>query len=140
MLFQVDITIPKNTARTSPTDVRLKIARGIITEFMVLIPAGHAALAHLTINHSMHQIAPSTENMDMHGDGALLDWKEYYEFYQPPYELKLLGWNTDDTYPHSFVVYCVVLPRRAIVATAIVDALKGLLGMLSPRRIFTGGG
>ncbi len=140
MLFETSITIAKNTTREIPKDVRMVIAKGIITEFSILIPPGHAALAHLTINHAAHQIAPSTENMDIHGDGMLLDWKEYYEFYQPPFELKLLGWNTDDTYPHTFVVYCVVLPRRAIIALAIVDAIKSVFGMLSPRRIFTGGG
>ena len=138
MIFQRDITIPKNTTRGSPTDVRLPIARGIITEFSVLIPPGHAGLAHLVINHAGHQIAPSTENMDIHGDNMLLDWKEYYEFYQPEFELKLLGWNDDDTYPHTFVVYCVVLPRKGIIATAVSDAIRGVLGSISPKRIFTG--
>lgn len=135
MIFQADITIPKNTSKESPKDVRMLIAKGIITEFSVLIPAGHSSLAHLVIYHGGHPIAPSTENMDIHGDGMLLDWVEYYEFYQPPYELKLIGWNTDDTYPHTFTVYCVILPRRAILALAVVDAIKGAFGVLSPTRI-----
>lgn len=140
MIFEADITIPKDTTRASPKDVRLKIARGIITEFSVLIPPGHAGLAHLAIYHGGHQIAPSIENMDIHGDGMLLDWNEYYEFYQPEYELKLLGWNDDDTYPHTFTVYVVVLPRKGIIATAVADAIRGVFGAISPRRIFTGRG
>ena len=140
MIFQADITIPKNTTQGSPTDVRLQIAKGIITEFKILIPPGHASLAHLVVYHGAHPIAPSVENMDIHGDNMLLAWQDYYEFYQPPYELKLIGWNEDDSYEHTFIVYVVILPRRAILALAIVDAIKGAFGMLSPRRIFTGGG
>ena len=137
MLFQADITIPKNTLVTTPTIVTFGIAKGIITKIMVRPRPGHAALAHLVILHHEHQMAPSTGNMDFHGDTFPIDWEEYYESYQPPFELKLVGWNDDDTYPHTFTVYVVVLPRRAIIALAIVDAIKGAFGMLSPRRIFT---
>jgi len=138
MLFEASITIPKNTTEAAPEETILKIAHGIITKIMVRPRPGHAALAHLVILHHEHQIAPSTENMDFSGDTFPIDWEEYYESYQPPYELKLKGWNTDDTYPHTFDVFVAILPRKAVLALAIVDAIKGILGMLSPKRIFTG--
>ncbi len=137
MLFEASITIPKNTTEADPTIVICKIAHGIITKFMVRPRPGHAALAHIVILHHEHQIAPSTENMDIHGDALPIDWEEYYESYQPPYELKIKGWNSDDTYPHTFDIYVAILPRKAIIALAIVDAIKGLFGMLSPKRLFT---
>ena len=140
MLFQASITIPITATQANPTIETLKIAHGIITKFMVRPRPGHSALAHLVILHRSHQIAPSTENMDLHGDTFPIDWEEYYESYQPPYELKLVGWNDDDTYEHTFDVFVVILPRKAIISLAIVDAIKGLFSMLSPRRIFTGGG
>ena len=138
MLFQADITITAGKTKAEPQEETLKIAHGIITKIMVRPRAGHHNLAHLVILHHEHQIAPSTENMDFHGDTFPIDWEEYYESYQPAYELKLVGWNTDDTYPHTFDVFVAVLPRRAILALAVVDAIKGVFGMLSPRRIFTG--
>jgi len=137
MLFQASITIPKNTVKTNPTTAILGIAHGIITKIMVRPRPGHAGLAHLVILHHEHQIAPSTEMMDFHGDTFPIDWEEYYESYQPPYELKLQGWNGDDTYPHTFDVFVAVLPRRAIIAFQIADAIKGIFGVLSPKRIFT---
>ena len=137
MLYQADITIPKNTLEATPTVVMLGIAHGIITKFMVRPRPGHAALAHLVILHHESQIAPSTTNMDLHGDIFPIDWEEHYEVYQPPFELKLKGWNDSILYPHTFTVYVVVLPRRAIIALAIVDAIKGMFGALTPRRIFT---
>jgi len=137
MLFQASVTIPKNTTETSPTIVIMKIAHGIITKFMVRPKPGHAGLAHLVILHHEHQIAPSTENMDLHGDASPIDWEDYYESYQPPYELKLKGWNEDDTYQHTFEVFVAITPRKAIIAYQIADAIKGLFGLLSPKRIFT---
>lgn len=139
MLFEASITIPKETLETAPTTTMMGIAHGILTKIMVRPRPGHAALAHLVILHHEHQIAPSTKDMDFHGDTFPIDWEEYYESYQPPYELKLVGWNDDDTYPHTFDIFVAVLPRKAILALAIVDAIKGVFGMLSPRRIFTGG-
>ncbi len=135
MLFQASITIPQNTTRNSPTETTLKIAHGIITKFMVRPRPGHAGLAHLVILHHEHQIAPSTENMDIHGDALPIDWEEYYESYQPPYELKLRAWNEDDTYPHTFDVYVAVLPRKAIVAFQIVDAIKTVIRAILPKRL-----
>jgi len=137
MLFETSITIPKDMAETDPVVETLKIAHGIVTKIMVRPRAGHHALAHLVILHHEHQIAPSTEKMDIHGDKFPIDWEEYYESYQPPYELKIKGWNEDDTYQHSFDIFVVVLPRKAIVTYAIVDAIKGMFSMLSPKRIFT---
>ena len=138
MLFEASITIPSGQTKADPTIELLKIAHGIITKIMVRPRPGHHALAHLVILHHEHQIAPSTEGMDLAGDTFPIDWEEYYESYQPPYELKLKGWNDDDTYPHTFTVYVAVLPRKAIVVYAIADAIKGLFGLISPKRIFTG--
>jgi len=137
MLFEASITIPKLTTSNNPAIVTFGIAKGIITKIMVRPRPGHASLAHLIILHHEHQIAPSTENMDLHGDASPIDWEEYYESYQPPFELKLKGWNEDDTFPHAFDVYVAVLPRRAIVAIAIVDAIRSAFGFLSPKRLFT---
>ncbi|KKN22378.1 hypothetical protein LCGC14_0915700 [marine sediment metagenome] len=137
MLFEASITIPKNTAATAPTTVILKIAHGIITKMMVRPRPGHAGLAHLVIRYHEHQIAPSTEGMDFSGDTFPIDWEEYYESYQPEYELKLQGWNDDDTYPHTFDIFVAILPRKAVLALAIVDAIKNVFSLLSPKRIFT---
>jgi len=140
MLFEQSITIAANVTKTSPTTSVLGIAHGIVSKIMVRPRPGHHGLAHLVIKHHEHQIAPSTENMDFHGDAFPIDWEEYYESYQPPYELKLVGWSDDDTYPHTFDIFVAVLPRKAIIALAIVDAIKSVLGMLSPKRIFTARG
>jgi len=136
MLFEASITITSGKTKAAPQEEILKIAHGIITKIMVRPRPGHHALAHCVILHHEHQIAPSTENMDISGDELPIDWEEYYESYQPPYELKIKGWNDDDTYPHTFDIFVAILPRKAVLALAIVDAIKGVFGKFSPRRIF----
>jgi len=140
VLFEASITIPANTSALNPETVTLKIAHGIISKIMVRPRPGHAGLAHCVILHHEHQIAPSTMGMNFSGDTFPIDWEEYYEVYQPPYELKLKGWNDDDTYPHTFDIFVAILPRKGIIATAVSDAISNILGIFSPRRIFTGGG
>lgn len=137
MLFQASITIPANATQASPTTEILKIAHGIITKIMVRPRPGHAATAHLVILHHEHQIAPSTEGMTLKGDAFPIDWEEYYESYQPPYELKLKGWADGASYPHTFDVFVAVLPRSATIAGAIGSALKNMFLSLLPKRIFT---
>ena len=139
MLYQADITIAANTTKVKATFQTLKIARGVITKVMVRPRPGHAALAHLVIIYHEHQIAPSTEGMDFAGDTFPIDWEEYLECDQPPYELKLKGWNDDDTYSHTFTVYVVVLPKQLTLAASITTAIYNLFSILNPRRIFTGG-
>ena len=139
MLFETSITIPITATKADPEVVILKIAHGIITKIMVRPRPGHHALAHCIILHHEHQIAPSTENMDFAGDFFPIDWEEYYESYQPPYELKIKGWNEDDTYPHTFDIFVAILPRKGIIATSIADAIKNLFSLTTIKRIFTGG-
>lgn len=135
MLFKASITIPANTTELDPTVETFKIAHGIITKFMVRPRPGHAALAHCVVSYHEHQIAPSTVGMDLAGDTFPIDWEEYYEVYQPPYELRITGWNEDDTYEHSFDIYVAILPRRAVLAAAVIDAFSNIISWLTGRSV-----
>lgn len=137
MIFSTDITISASTTKDAPKEVMLGINKGVITKFMVRPRPGHAALAHCVIRFHENIIAPSVENTDLHGDADPIDWEDHVEVLQPPFELKLQGWNDDDTYEHTFTIFVVVLPKSVLLVHAIVDALTGLFGMFSPKRIFT---
>ncbi len=137
MLFTWDINIPKNRAFDNPVIQDLYLAHGIITWVSILFPPGCQGLAHCTIHHYSKQIFPSIESMSLLGDTFPIEWNEYYEMYAEPYLLKFTGWNLDDTYPHKIKVRIAVLPRKAIVAFQVADAIRNLFGLLSPKRIFT---
>lgn len=140
MLFTANVLVETDHTESAKKEQILKIAHGIVTWASVLFPPGCAGLVHCVVLHHEHQIFPSTENMDLIGDGFPIEWNEYYECYQPPYELKIKAWGVSCSYDHIITVKVAILPRKAIIALAIVDAIKGVFGMLSPKRIFTAGG
>lgn len=135
MLFTADVTVTTDHTATNKKEQTLKIAHGIITFVSVLFPSGCHGLVHCAILHHEHQVFPSTENMSLKGDRIPIEWAEYYESYQPPYELKIKAWGVDCDYEHVVTVRVAILPRKAVVATSIFDAIKGIFGLLRPRII-----
>ncbi len=137
MFFGQDITVLNTHTVSAKNEVTIPIAHGIITWISVFFPFGCNGLVHAAIYHHEHQIAPSTEGLSITGNGFPVAWAEYYESYQPPYELKVKLWGVGLAYNHVVTVQVAILPRRAIVALAIADALRSVFGLLSPKRLFT---
>ena len=125
MLFEASITIPKNTLKAAPAEVIFPIGMGVINKMMVRPRHGHASLAHCVILLHEHQIFPSIEDMEFHGDTHPIDWEDQLTIDQPPYELKILGWNEDDTYKHTFDIYVAMLEQ------AVAEKQGTIGGMLA---------
>jgi len=140
MLFTKSFTIKTTHIEASPLVDTIGIANGIITFVSIWMPPGCHGLVYCKLKHHEHTVFPSTEDMFLMCDGFPLEWNEYYESYQPPYELKFVGWGFGCVNDHVVTVRIAVLPRKAVLALAIVDAIKSAFGMLSPRRIFTRAG
>ena len=138
MLYNWIIPVPKNTPQTAPVEQKMSLAIGIVTWYSIVFPPGCAGLVHCKIYHREHQIVPSKDDQDLSGDTFPIEWTDYYELYERPADFLARCWSEDDTYPHNVTIRIAVVPRRAIVPLAIADALKGLFGVLSPKRIFTG--
>ena len=104
MLFTFSITAPANTPKTSPVKQPLKLRAGYVTKISVLIPPGHAALAHLAIFDGETQIMPWGEEQWLEGDGETVTWEPDYQLPSEPAKLEARAWNEDDTFPHTFYV------------------------------------
>lgn len=137
MLFTADVTIIAGTTKAIPKEQILKIDKGIITWVYVNFPAGCHGLIECVVLHHEHQIFPSTEGMSLRGSGIMIAWNEYYESYQPPYELKIKAWSPNASYNHTITIGIAVLPRKAIIALAVVDAIKSLFSLQTLKRVFT---
>ena len=138
MLFTKSFTVLTGHTIDSPLVDWMPIAHGIITRVSVFFPRGCHGLVYCKLKHHEHTIFPSTEGMYLMSDGYPVEWDEYYESYQPPYELKFVGWSYGTTYAHVVTVRIAVLPRKAVLALAIGDTIRGMFGAISPKRIFTG--
>lgn len=135
MLFTKEIPVASGKTEASPEVATLKIAHGIITWVSILFPTGCHQVVHCVILHHEHQIFPSTEGMTLTGDTVPIEWTEYYESYQPPYELKLKLWAEGAFHSHIVTVRVAVLPRRAVAAASIAEAIKGVFQLFAPRRV-----
>ena len=130
MLFTSEVLVETTHTEDNKKEQILKIAHGIITRASVLFPSGCNGLVHCIVRHHEHQIFPSTEDMSITGNRTPIEWDDYYESYQPPYELKIEAWGVSCTNNHIVTVKIAVLPRKAIVALAVVDSIKDIFGTI----------
>lgn len=135
MLFEWQIDVASNTTKAIPVEQDLLLAHGIITWVSIFFPPGCHQMVKCAIFHREHQIFPSRSDEVIAGNASPVEWTEYYEMYQPPYDLKARLWSPNTVYAHTITVRIAVLPRKAIIALALVDSIKGLFGLFMPRRI-----
>jgi len=136
MLFTFSLTAPANTAKTSPVKKTLKLRKGIITKISVLIPPGHAALAHLAIFDGETQIMPWGDDQWIEGADETITWEPDYPLPSEPATLEARAWNEDDTYSHTFYMRVWVKPAKVTPnwtlieqgATAIKRFVRRVLG------------
>jgi len=129
MLFTFSITAPANTSKAAAAKQTLKLKAGIITKWSILIPDGHAALAHLVILDGETQIIPWGDGQDICGNAETLEWEDDYELPSEPAELEARAWNDDDTYDHTF--YIRVWIRRPVEILAIKAINRVMYGILA---------
>lgn len=104
MFYEKRLTIPKNTSQASPVTTAIEVHPGLVKQVSIYFPPGCAALAHIQVYYWEHQVWPSNPNSDFTGDDTLVVFPENLVLFDPPYEFTILGWNDDDTYPHTPIV------------------------------------
>ena len=138
MLYTWDVIVRTGVdIPASKREVPLRLAHGIITWVSILFPPGCHGMVKCQIYHREHQIFPSRDVMSLSGDGIPTEWNEYYEMYEPPHDLLARLWGVGCTYDHTVSIRIAILPRKAIIALAVVDAIKSVFGLLLPKRLFT---
>ena len=114
----LDLTIPANTPEISPIEKELEIREGVVTNWLVLIPAGHHSLARMRVLYGLYPLLPRAESIWLRGEDETLNIPDFFDPPEQPYRLRFQGWNEDDTYNHTFYTRVVVLPREQALAHA----------------------
>lgn len=139
MFYSNEITVAASTTESSPSSTIVKASRGVIRKVIFQPRPGHNALLHVKVFYHEHQIAPVSRDEDLHGDTFPVEYEEYEELFIPPYELKVVAWNDDDTYAHTFDISFAILPQRVVEPPDLGRIFRDIVGLLSPRRMFGGG-
>lgn len=124
MHYQTTISIPANTAATSPIRSTVQMSKGTISKVEIVFPPGCAGLVHLQILHKEHILYPSSPDESYVGDKDPIVWSEDFPLVENPYELIVIGWNYDTRYAHSPIVRFEMLSKDKSLA----DYLQRIFG------------
>lgn len=114
MFYDVSFTIPANTTKAAPTELDVKLTHGVVHRVEIGFPSGCAGLAHLQIRNALNQVWPTNPEGDFNTDDYTIPIDDYYELFEEPYILTLVGWNLDDTYSHTLEVRLGILPPEVL--------------------------
>lgn len=132
MHYDFTLTIPPNRTEVNPIILVGKITHGIINKVSVEFPPGCYRLAHIRIFRYQSQIFPSNIESSIVGDTFPVEFEEYYPVIDMPYEIKIIGWNDDDTYQHTVIVRIGLLSEKVLgkieLRPTSDEELKALLG------------
>jgi hypothetical protein len=139
MFYDFAITVPKSTTEANAVTTIAKVTHGVITHVSFRPRPGHSALLHCKVYYHEHQLWPVSREEDLHGDTFPIEWDDYEEIFTEPYELKIVAWNEDDTYAHTFDIGFALLPEKVVAPQDFGQLLKDIFSYFNPRRIFGGG-
>jgi len=120
MHYSFNLTIPPNTTELEPETLTCHLTYGTISKVSVAFPPGPKALAHLVILHQEHQVWPTNPDESYAWDNHVIEFESEYDLNTAPYDIKLVGWNNDDTYEHTVTVGINVLRGRYALADLLM--------------------
>jgi len=130
MIYTASIITSANTSKANAKITEIKITNGVITQVMVLFPAGSASKVRVQLFMGGHQFVPSTPGQDLTGDDTLIVSPEFLEVNDAPRIITIKTSSAGSTYDHTIEVMITQLPLIAIptlaLAEGIVKSLKNL--------------
>lgn len=120
MLFTFDFMIPKNTPITFPVTQEVEVKGHVLTNIIVLIPAGHSALTGMQVFYGDLQLVPANQGEWLKGDDETISFPETFELPEPTTTLQLKGYNLDTTNDHTFYVRIITVAEEQYVAPSLI--------------------
>lgn len=124
--YERSLTVPANTTEDSPIRLVWPLSRGVITRMTVFFPPGCAGLAKLRIYRGHMQLWPNDLGEWIKGDGREVLVESYYELTSYPYELTVEAINEDDTYSHTPILRCIIVPVEVANLAMVLGRILGL--------------
>lgn len=116
MVFSASITTDNGTAKADAKETILSITSGLIYRMEVEFPPGCCGLLHTQIFDGNYQVYPASIQDSFHSDARVIGFDDLYLKQQPPFELKILSWNLDETWDHTIQVRIGIAHTEAFMA------------------------
>lgn len=116
MLFATSITTSAGTVKASAKSSQMLIGRGLIYRVEIDFPPGSLGLLHIQVFDGSYQLYPTTPEESINGDDRLISFEDMYLKLEPPWELKVLTWNLDESYDHSLNLRIGVAETEAFMS------------------------
>lgn len=111
MIYNNTITTPANTTEADPQETRITIEGEEIARLRIFFPFNSAGQHKIKVLHNIEQIYPRHTDEYFSGDNTVIDLPDDWQLPEKIVELKVLAWNTDDTYEHSCHIGFAVLEQ-----------------------------
>lgn len=100
-IYQIELTLPVNGSLDNQTSIELNPNAGVLDDFYVLFPGGHAGLTHVRVLQAGSQVIPFNNLSYLTGDSVLYRFRPDTRIMGRGVPLIFSGYSDDDTYPHT---------------------------------------
>ena len=111
MFYSQQLTVPANTAEAAALEVAFPICHGVIHHVSIEFEKWCSNLLHIQVLRFRYMIFPSTPAASFAADGETIAWDDYFEVFENPYTLTIVGWNEDDFFDWTARIRVGIIPR-----------------------------
>jgi len=126
-----DLTIPADTAATSPVEETLPSVEGIVHQVEIEIPPGCRGEVYAAIRQGNHQVWPTNPTGAYRSDSRVYSTREHYAVKRGDPVFVLQGWSPGTSYEHVVQFRISILPVDVLEPwtrqeTLLTKLLRGL--------------
>jgi len=130
MLFSYSLTLPAGGSASSLTASVVKYQPGTVRQVFIVFPDGASGQCNFRVRKALHVLWPAQPDAWLVHNDYTFVIPEDLELLEPPHELTLEGYNTDDTHAHTIYFLPVIIPPPAMPPPTLAEQLKSaLLGL-----------
>jgi len=131
MRFAYDLTVPADTAASSPETLDVQLVPGTLTWMGIRFYRGCHYQVYVRVRDALHVIVPVADSEPINGDGEIIPVPLEYELSGKAPIITFEGWSPGTSYDHKIRFYFDLEPKGASERQAILDLLFG--GLLKRR-------
>ncbi|MBA7706408.1 hypothetical protein ES703_115262 [subsurface metagenome] len=123
MFYVFSLELPTSHAHSTPYDLDIKLAAGVIHQVDVLFQDECAHKQHVQIFHANHQLWPSNRGADLRGNATVISFREFYELAPGESLLTATFWYDSGQTWKEVIIQIGLLPKRIMQPISFEELL-----------------